>query len=87
MLLCRTNLDWIFVFQNHTMEWRRYRKAFHTSFMSSVLPRYHSIQAQVGAHLLNNLLDTPEKFSNHIKLYVAPPPLLPRPAPGAETSS
>ena len=60
----------MFVFQGHTNEWRRYRKAFHTQIMASMLPKYYSVQEQVTTHLLYNLATTPKDFSNHIRLYV-----------------
>ena len=40
------------------------------TIMTSMLPKYYSVQEQVTTHLLHNLATTPEDFSNHIKLYV-----------------
>ncbi|KAH9926310.1 cytochrome P450 [Epithele typhae] len=71
VMVNRTNLDWMFVFQNYTPEWRHYRKAFHGQFIPARLASYEPLVTQVNRILLNNLLSTPEKFSEHLKLAFA----------------
>lgn len=64
-------MDWIFVFKNYGLEWRRYRRAFHNQFLPAMVLGYQSIQRGVTHDLLRNLLESPERFSYHIKLYVS----------------
>ncbi|RPD64505.1 cytochrome P450 [Lentinus tigrinus ALCF2SS1-7] len=66
-----TNLDWIFVFKNYGLEWRRYRRAFHNQFLPTMVVRYQAIQQEVTHNLLRNLLEAPERFSYHIKFSFA----------------
>ncbi|KAI0741720.1 cytochrome P450 [Daedaleopsis nitida] len=66
-----TNLDWMFVFKNYGLEWRRYRRAFHTQFLPSMLSQYEPILLQVGHNLVQDLLKTPDDFSRHIKFSFA----------------
>ncbi|KAH9852017.1 CyP450 monooxygenase [Lenzites betulinus] len=66
-----TALDWIFVFQNYTPRWRKYRRALKQSFVSDVIPRYFPTQLQTTRNLLRELLDTPANFSAHIKFSFA----------------
>ncbi|TFK92459.1 cytochrome P450 [Polyporus arcularius HHB13444] len=66
-----TNLDWIFVFKDYGQEWRRYRRAFHSQFQPAMVEQYQGIQRTVTRNLLRNLLETPERFSYHIKFSFA----------------
>ena len=58
------------MFKNYGTEWRRYRRAFHDQFLPKMLTQYEPVLLRVNHNLVRNLLETPEKFSYHIKLYV-----------------
>ena len=50
--------------------WRQHRRLFHQHFRPVAVPQYHSRQAKGVRRLLRSLLDTPEDFLKHIRLYV-----------------
>ena len=46
---------------------RRHRRRFHQYFQPRDLAAYYPIQKKVAVNLLEQLLQTPEKYSDHVK--------------------
>nr|BAL05095.1 cytochrome P450 [Phanerodontia chrysosporium] len=58
-------------FMEYGDSWRRHRKLFQEHFRQQAIPRYHHAQTKGVNRLLKSLLDTPEKFSAHIRFMSA----------------
>ncbi|KAG6371206.1 cytochrome P450 [Boletus reticuloceps] len=51
--------------------WRLHRRFFHQTFGPEAAPRFLPYQHSRGCHLLHRLLETPDKFNDHIFEYAA----------------
>lgn len=52
-------------------EWRVHRRTFHQYMNSEVVPQYRPVQTSSTRTLARRLLDTPENWTNLVKLYVS----------------
>ena len=52
-------------------EWRAQRKLAHHALSPSAVKRYHAVQEDLAALLGQQLLNTPEDFFSHVRLWVA----------------
>ncbi len=68
----RCGMQWFFPFMPYGQAWRRRRRTFHQSLDSHAIAQYHPIQTSHIHRLVRNILDLPDKFSEHMKLYVSP---------------
>ncbi|KAI9566799.1 cytochrome P450 [Boletus coccyginus] len=49
--------------------WSAHRKMFHRGFDKAIIHKYHDSVTQRARALLENLLQSPEKFENHLKMF------------------
>lgn len=72
----RCGFSWSIAHVRYGQEWRIRRKLFHSQFNLQVSKRYRSIEEKATHQFLGRLLDTPEHFMSHVRLWV--PFYLPR---------
>lgn len=51
---------------------KRHRQIFHQFFQLNVIDKYKSLQEAEAHKLLLNLLESPERYHEHVRRYVAP---------------
>ncbi|KAG2036259.1 cytochrome P450 [Suillus americanus] len=49
--------------------WRRQRRIFHQAFRAEAALSYRPMQQQKAQQLIRNMLDTPQEFLNHIRVF------------------
>ncbi|KAK2467643.1 hypothetical protein APHAL10511_000498 [Amanita phalloides] len=64
-------LDYGFVFfaLNYGESWRRHRRTFHEYFQLNAVERYRPAEIREAHALLRNLLNTPDNFLRHLRLF------------------
>jgi hypothetical protein len=64
------NLDWMFVFMQYGLPWRRQRRAFHQYVNSHAVGQYHPVMYEERNALLRRLKTHPNDFLKHLHSYV-----------------
>ncbi|KAN0084392.1 Cytochrome P450 [Tylopilus felleus] len=64
-------LDFSTVFMEYGDRWRLHRRFFHQTFRNEAIHRFTPLQHRKACQLLVRLLDTPDRFSEHIFEYTA----------------
>ncbi|PPQ92712.1 hypothetical protein CVT25_014019 [Psilocybe cyanescens] len=62
--------EWDFAHMPYTDRWRRHRRSFHQYFQPRNLSAYYPVQRKVTVTFLEQILQTPEHFSAHIRQHV-----------------
>ncbi|KAH9995638.1 CyP450 monooxygenase [Russula compacta] len=62
---------WVFAFFPYGNKWKTWHKAFYAHMQPAVARRYHSHESKVALQLLQNLLDTPQDFMQHLRYMMA----------------
>lgn len=60
------------VFMEYGSRWKQYRRALHQHLQKNAVYKYWPIQVRGVRLFLESLLDSPDDFSDNIKLYVPP---------------
>ena len=71
-LYIRTESDWALGFMQYTPAYRARRRLFEQNFRSNVAPKYQERQVRVAIKMLQNFLETPHQYSEHIHQYDTP---------------
>jgi cytochrome P450 len=56
-----------FAFAPYGPTWRHLRRAFHINFLPTQLEEFRPVEQRAAHGLLRNLLDSPDKFSQHLR--------------------
>ncbi|KAH9976325.1 cytochrome P450 [Lactifluus volemus] len=59
--------DWLIAWISNGSRWRSVRRAFHRHLSSTEIKRYHPLEQHVMHCLLQDLLESPENFSQHLR--------------------
>ena len=54
----------------YTPYYRARRRLFERNFRSSIAPKYQERQFRATMKMLGNFVESPERFSEHVHLYV-----------------
>lgn len=49
-------------------EWREQRRLVHVGLNATVVKKYHTTQEDLASIMLLDMLNTPEKFFDHVRL-------------------
>ncbi|TFY82421.1 hypothetical protein EWM64_g1591 [Hericium alpestre] len=60
-------LEWVLGFIPYGQHWRNVRKGFHMHFHPAATLNYHPIEIRATSRLLENLLEEPVKFMDHLR--------------------
>ncbi|KAL0951326.1 hypothetical protein HGRIS_008031 [Hohenbuehelia grisea] len=60
---------WNFAHMRYNEVWRKHRKTFHRDFNANAVERYYPTQMKATHDLLRNLLNSPQKFTDHVKTH------------------
>ncbi|KAJ2927403.1 hypothetical protein H1R20_g9694, partial [Candolleomyces eurysporus] len=71
LLIEMMNLDWMFVFMQYGLEWRRQRRAFHQYVNSHAVGQYHPVMYEERNILLRRLKTHPDDFLKHLHSFLA----------------
>ncbi|KAL5514193.1 hypothetical protein ACEPAG_2281 [Sanghuangporus baumii] len=63
------DFDWNFGLVHYGDQWRKYRRAFVSKYGGTVVQMFNPTQERATALLLERLLETPEKFIDHLRLH------------------
>ncbi|KAI9567539.1 cytochrome P450 [Boletus coccyginus] len=69
--LATTHLQFSTVFLEYGDTWRLHRRFFHQTFRSEAVHRFVPLQHRKSCQLLRRLLDSPDRFSEHVFEYTA----------------
>ena len=61
---------WSFGMMNYGEQWKRHRKLFHQHFNQNAVDKYQHIQMRESRALLRRIRTNPDKFMDHIRMYV-----------------
>ncbi|KAG1883455.1 cytochrome P450 [Suillus subluteus] len=61
--------DFNTILMRYGARWRRQRRIFHQAFRAEAALSYRPMQQQKAQQLMSNMLDTPEEFVNHIRVF------------------
>ncbi|KAG1840995.1 cytochrome P450 [Suillus subalutaceus] len=61
--------DFNTILMRYGARWRRQRRIFHQAFRAEASLGYRPMQQQKAKQLMCNMLDTPEEFVNHIRVF------------------
>ncbi|KAF9055433.1 cytochrome P450 [Hymenopellis radicata] len=59
--------SWNLAFMRYSDKWRIHRKTFHQYFQPSKVTAFHPIQMNATVTLLRHMLDSPDRFFNHVR--------------------
>lgn len=68
----RCGRDFSTIFMEYGDRWRLHRRFFHQTFRGEAVHRFMPLQHRKVCQLLRRLLDSPDRFSEHIFEYVFP---------------
>lgn len=58
---------WDFAHMKYGDVWRRHRRTFHQYFRPDAVATYQSVQLKSTHALLRRLVETPDKFRDHVR--------------------